>query len=151
MDTCTSCRAGYYLSNGDCKQGCSQNCFICSNSTTCNQCVSGYSLYYRESDVICAPCPITCRTCADGQPAGCLSCGIGFYLSGTTCIACTQNCMSCTTGGCNSCSDGYFLTSTLTCAPNCAIPCATCSSTDIKKCTSCIAGYNYNDVSGVCE
>ncbi len=47
LDTCTSCRQGFHLMSGDCKQGCPKNCFICSDLTTCSQCLSGYSLYPR--------------------------------------------------------------------------------------------------------
>ncbi len=43
------------------------------------------------------------------------------------------------------------MTGEQTCAPNCAIPCATCTTSDPTKCTSCVAGYTYDNVNGVCN
>ncbi len=147
---CTSCNSGFYLSNSTCIQGCSLNCFSCTNPTTCTQCLSGYTLFIQNNQTICAPCTTSCRTCALGQPGACLSCGTGFFLSGTTCIQCASNCNSCTATGCISCISGFFLTSSQSCSPNCMLPCATCSAVTPTKCTSCIAGYTYNDQANSC-
>jgi hypothetical protein len=105
----------------------------------------------NSTQSVCAPCTTNCRTCALGMPASCLSCGTGFYLSGSSCVACTPNCQSCNSGGCSSCIDGFFLTSSQTCSINCQLPCATCSSNNPTKCSSCIAGYNYVSTSFSCQ
>lgn len=47
--------------------------------------------------------------------------------------------------------DGYFLTSSQTCSVECAVPCATCSSTNPNKCLSCVAGYSYSSTSNTCS
>ncbi len=139
------------MKNSQCVQGCPLNCQTCSSSTACTQCASGYTLFVQSGSTICAPCTTSCRTCVEGQPSACLSCGAGFYLSGSTCVQCSTNCLTCTAAGCVSCIDGYFLTSAQTCSQNCILPCATCSTVTPNKCTSCIAGYSYNDVSNTCN
>lgn len=123
---------------------------MCSSATSCTQCLSGYTLFTQNNQMICAPCTTSCRTCAQGQPGACLSCGTGFFLSGNTCIQCLSNCNSCTATGCISCIDGFFLTSTQTCSQNCVLPCSTCSAITPTKCTTCIAGYLLNDLTNVC-
>ena len=148
---CLSCNDGFYLFNSTCTQGCPLNCYTCSGPSTCTQCLSGYTLFTQSNQLICAPCTTSCRTCAQGQPGSCMSCGVGFYLSGTTCLQCATNCNSCTAAGCISCIDGYFLTSTQSCSQNCVLPCATCSVVTPTTCKSCIAGYSYNDVSNTCN
>lgn len=148
--TCTSCLAGFYLSNSQCIQGCPLNCINCASSTVCSICASGYTLFNQGGNTLCVPCTTSCRTCAQGQPAACLSCGAGFYLSGSTCIQCSTNCLTCTASGCASCVSGYFLNSAQTCSQNCQLPCATCSSITPTKCTSCIAGYSYNNLFNSC-
>lgn len=93
----------------------------------------------------------SCRTCAEGKPSTCLTCGDGFYLKGTTCSPCSSNCASCTASGCLTCSQGFFMTSEQTCAEACTLPCATCSTTNPESCLSCIAGYSFNDVTKSCN
>ncbi len=139
------------MTNSTCIQGCSLNCLSCTSPTVCTQCLSGYTLFTQNGQTLCVPCTTSCRTCADGQPASCMSCGVGFYLSGNSCTQCSTNCGSCTAAGCISCVDGFFLTSTQTCAPNCVLPCATCSTITPTKCQSCIAGYMLNEVSNTCN
>lgn len=97
----------------------------------------------------CVLCISSCRQCATGQPSLCLSCGTGFYLSGSSCISCSQNCQSCNSLTCTSCAVGYYLNSGV-CAPNCIKPCSTCSNTDATSCRSCIAGYSYSNTSFTC-
>lgn len=43
------------------------------------------------------------------------------------------------------------MTSAQTCSQNCQLPCSTCSTVNPAKCTNCIAGYSYNDVSNTCN
>lgn len=150
-NTCTSCFAGYSLSvNKTCVIGCPQNCQYCSSSTVCTACNSGYTQFIQGSNTVCVPCIQTCRTCAQGQPATCLSCGTGFYLSGTICVPCATNCNQCTAAGCINCVSGFFLNSVGTCSVNCVLPCATCSSVNPNKCITCIAGYTINTLSSTC-
>ncbi len=149
-NACLSCNSGFYLSNSVCVQGCPLNCFSCSGPNTCTQCLSGYTLFNQNNQTICVPCTTSCRTCAQGQPGSCMSCGTGFFLSGTTCVQCSANCNSCTATGCISCIGGFFLTSTQSCSPNCALPCSTCSAVTPTKCTACIAGYAFNNQANTC-
>lgn len=92
----------------------------------------------------------SCRTCAEGRPSTCLSCGTGFYLLNVTCKPCAANCAECTAAGCLTCSPGFFMTSEQTCALNCILPCATCSPTAPDQCESCIAGYTFDNVNKEC-
>ena len=149
---CTSCRDGFYLNNFKCQKGCPQNCFTCSNLTTCTQCLSGYTVFTQKNstNIICAPCMSSCRTCAEGKPSTCLTCGEGFYLAGTVCKPCSRNCAECTSAGCTTCSTGFFITSEQTCGQNCILPCATCGSSNPESCLSCIAGYSFNDITKAC-
>lgn len=119
---------------------------MCSSLTVCTQCSNGYTLFLQGTGTICAPCISTCRTCAKGQPATCLSCGPGFYISAGNCIACTVNCNNCNSAGCMSCISGFFLTSALTCSLNCAVPCSSCLTGNPTKCTNCVAGYTPNSL-----
>jgi hypothetical protein len=100
--------------------------------------------------VQCVLCISSCRSCATNQPGLCLSCGIGFYLLGTSCISCSSNCQACSSLGCTSCVSGYYINSGL-CAPNCKLPCSTCSTSDTSSCRSCIAGYSYSNTSFTCN
>lgn len=77
VNTCTSCWDGYYLSENTCVKGCPKNCFACSNLTTCTQCRSGFTTFLSNSssEIGCAPCITSCRTCSQGKPASCLTCG----------------------------------------------------------------------------
>ena len=67
------------------------------------------------------------------------------------CQACSSFCLTCTNLGCNQCQVGYTLTSTFTCQPNCKSPCATCSASNTRSCTSCLAGYTYNPSTFSCN
>ena len=126
------------------------NCLNCISSTKCTQCLSGYTLFNQNSNQICAPCITTCRTCALGKPASCLTCGSGFYLSGASCVPCITNCNACNAAGCSACITCYFLTSALTCSLKCILPCSTCLSGSPNLCTACIAGYSYNSLTNTC-
>lgn len=149
---CTSCFTGFSLSvSKTCVAGCPQNCLYCSSATICSVCSSGYTLFTQGSNTVCGPCIQTCRTCAMGQPATCLTCGAGFYLSGTSCTPCATNCNQCSAAGCLNCVSGYFLNSANTCSANCIVPCATCSNVNPTKCLSCIAGYSLNSLSNSCN
>ena len=149
-NNCTSCWDGFYLNGTECVKGCPENCFSCSSATTCVECLSGYTLFNDAGTLTCAPCISSCRTCAEGQPSQCLACGEGFYLTGSSCTPCADNCAECSGAGCTKCADDFFMTSEQTCAPNCILPCATCKSSDPNACMSCAAGYKFDDVAGVC-
>lgn len=98
------------------------------------------------------PCLSNCRGCSSQANAVCVSCGQGFFVNqNQVCQACTPFCLTCTSLGCNTCNPGYTLTSTFTCQPNCKSPCATCSSSNIRSCTSCLAGYTYNPSTFTCN
>lgn len=86
-------------------------------------CIDGYS---AGLDGACLPCVSNCRKCAQSFQSVCLDCGIGFYLSNSTCVVCPQFCLSCNLMGCVTCLNGYFLNNQSKCIANCASPCATC-------------------------
>jgi peptidoglycan/xylan/chitin deacetylase (PgdA/CDA1 family) len=108
---------------------------------------AGYS-FARIDDVpdikaALPPCDATCATC-DGVGSGyCLTCNLGRYFSGGSCITC------------NTCGPGLYQTAACTptsntvCAP-CDGSCATCSGGGPTSCTSCAAN-KYLTGGGSCQ
>lgn len=142
---CTACWDGFSLNaSSSCVKGCPKNCFTCTSLTSCTKCLSGYTTFKSNNSVLCVPCVTNCRSCAEGRPSVCLSCGSGFYLDRNTCKRCSSKCSQCTAKGCTSCLSGYYLTVNQTCAPRCKFPCSTCSTTDPQSCLTCMAGYVLN-------
>lgn len=98
------------------------------------------------------PCLSNCRGCSSQANAVCVTCGQGFYLNAQqVCQACTQYCLVCSSVGCSQCQVGYTLAPDFTCTLNCKPPCATCSSTSNTVCTSCLAGYLYDQTTNQCN
>ena len=119
---------------------------------------------------MCTTCILPCVTCSS-SPELCLSCEDDLYLfnstcitqcppncyytSGSTCLPCTQNCLTCTTlASCSLCTTGYYLMSggcVTTCPDShpiisnrqcmgCSSECATCSGSP-TNCTTCTVFY----------
>ena len=109
-NTCSSCKTGYYSSNGKCiARPTISNCASYSGAS-CAYCNSGYYLSggycYEHSHIAnCASMSTTSDTC--------LSCYSGYYLYAGTCHAHTtvENCTqySATSDQCTSCNTGYRL------------------------------------------
>lgn len=126
--TCSSCRAGYYISSGQCLTCPTlSNCNYCdsTNSKKCISCTTGYYLNSRGS---CIACPQT----------GCSACS-----SQTTCLAV---------------KDGYYLITDIsnkatgnvgTCGGNCAtcfyspLTCLSCKTNSQLIGTTCLSNENY--------
>lgn len=75
--------------------------------------------------------------------ASCTTCVSGYYLDGTSCIKCTNNCNTCETATkCFTCvSNSYYLTTSNTClsCSNMDAACMTCS--NLNKCLTCKDGF----------
>ena len=89
-------------------------------------------------------CPVQCATCTTSTT--CTSCLSGYYLSGSSCLACMPVCATCTDGStCSSCKNNLVISGSV-CA--CASPtvlraadttCIACSTND-PNCQTC--AYN---------
>jgi len=116
LSYCTSCPAGYSLSNGICTSPsvgngsinsgssyCGLNCGSCvniGNTYTCKLCLLGSVLSpINGSYEICLPCLTGCSICSSSIFGICLSCFRGNYLdtsNGYICTPCNSNCFNCT-------------------------------------------------------
>lgn len=122
--TCKACKAGYYLSNGNCLTCPSlSNCIYCNQfkSTTCISCAIGY---YLSSNGSCTTCPQTgCGACI--SDLYCTTAKDGYFLAVDTSGAYTGDVLTCS-GLCATC-----LGSPLTCL--------TCKQGAVKTGTTCIS------------
>lgn len=94
----TSCRAGYYLSAGQCAP-CPANS-TCTSYTnfTCNN-------GFYKSNKACVTCPTNHKTCNNEG----FTCKDGYYRSGDKCEQCQGvGVATCTADGATSCTDNYF-------------------------------------------
>ncbi len=103
------CPDGQYLlpSPGIGCGNCPTNCDRCKNSTYCQVCASGYSLFYASSTAV------SCEA----------QCPVGYYSSSGVCVVCMSNCADCSDSTtCVICSSGYLLSadskSCVTTCPN---------------------------------
>jgi cysteine-rich repeat protein len=55
-DTCSTCSAGYFLSQGLCKS-CLAACSTCSSADSCTQCAAGYYAYPKNTSSCQSSCP----------------------------------------------------------------------------------------------
>lgn len=120
------------------------NCLSCSNSTTCNSCLSGYSVTASGG---CLQCSIpSCLSCTTNN--FCSACQNGLSIStGGTCVICQNTgCALCSSDNvCRQCINGMQAVNAqvgIGCV-TCSIPnCATCS--DNNVCVNCIQGFQLN-------
>lgn len=109
---CSQCSEGYYRANSSSCSACSQNCKVCSNSSVCSGCKTGYFIQAGG----CTPVSVTIASCS-------------AYSNVT--VNGTNKCLGC--------ASGYYLsTSSLQCIP-CSITCTSCYGDHFGKCTSCIS------------
>ena len=173
--TCTTCRAGTYLSAGACLV-CTTPCLTCSAATTnCTACVPGYYLSSNQciacatgckscsasgcSDCFprytlfngnCLLCGPDCTGCASSNILECTSCAAQFFLNGTACSRCPSDCLTCSSASyCEVCENGYFSDASGVCREECKLPCATCNSNSSSQCASCFAGFTLT-ANGTC-
>ena len=166
-NTCTStCPVGYFADPAafTCL-ACMYSCTTCTDNSTCSSCSSATHRYLNGTQCLPQPgffdnstnvapaCVSPCATCT--SLSVCTTCLVGFYLSGSTCLACstvTANCSRCDAAGttCTSCQLGYVLNaSTLACdvVPCYDLHCLACPNS-MAVCTQCSSGYR--PVNGVC-
>jgi proprotein convertase subtilisin/kexin type 5 len=120
---------------------CTGPCATCSGAITyCLSCTSGNVLYYTEATCsahcpdgeydggsgACKPCAIYCKTCSSSA-LDCQSCkslgGVGYYLSGTSCLI--------------SCPEGTFKNSSALTCDVCPSGCPSCFGPTLADCYSC--------------
>lgn len=158
---CLRCKPGLVLLNGICQNSCPlaffrdannicQRCIgfcdICSDSTSCTTCSSGYFLHpsrqlcsltrfcndgFRQENGICLPCAVS----------GCRECNTNRF----TCSSCTNPLLNVDQLSCvTTCPAGRFRNGNN--CDRCPITCATC--TDVNNCTSCATRFMLNG--GLC-
>ncbi|KAJ6520275.1 insulin-like growth factor binding protein [Mycena sanguinolenta] len=175
--TACNCLNGECASGGSCT--CNSGWTTAANGTACAACASGFFL---TSTGDCKVCELGCSSCAAGT-GNCLTCAPNFtqdqndatkctavptsaagvtcpdgsFGDGTSCVACSASCQTCsgpTSNDCTLCPQTHYLTNNGSCvsasstgvcegsnliADNNKGECDTCGA----KCTSCeIAGFN---------
>lgn len=138
---CVGCTNGC-IRLTDCSLCLNPLCELCSDFTSCDQCVtnasglaacqcdSGY--FFGVNSRICDPCSSICKTCSGSTANSCLSCQSTAQLAGTTCTCATEYYMVQTTGQCSPCQ----------------IPCLACS--DSSTCLSCQANAQISGSTCLC-
>lgn len=88
LSNCTSCKIGYYLSDGTCLE-CPDGCKTCTSATRCLSCNNSYTLEFPDIQFrqhLCVQCLYPCLTCF-GNKYSCTSCVSGYYFNGWKCVA----------------------------------------------------------------
>ena len=148
---CTSCALDYFFVSGT-SGSCSKSCpsgTVKVNSTLC-------SCDYTK----CKTCAITITTCTSCDVGLFLlngacgtTCGQGYYANNFICIACSSNCINCTSTTCFACNSSAIhlynnicystcpvaTTASPTSCITCPQGCAVCTSSTM--CTSCFSIY----------
>ncbi|EAR86011.2 leishmanolysin family protein (macronuclear) [Tetrahymena thermophila SB210] len=133
--SCTKCKDGMYLINGECYQ-CSGKCQTCEkNAFQCTSCKQKQFLNNYE----CLQCHSSCQTCF-GISTNCTSCQQGFSKDPLTGL-CINNLPRC--------KSNEYLDKDYQCQ-QCELPCASCFNLP-NKCQSCISGYIYNSQTFQCQ
>ena len=110
-------------------------------------CLAGFYLNSGRVCIACANLPSNCISC--DAVTSCTQCKDGFYLSGTTCIACSANFLSCNSANfCTRAAAGYYIQRGLRhkltgVVVACTSPCATCI-VNGNFCRSCTTGFTLN-------
>ena len=124
--TCTDCKSGMFLFNGECLS-CQDRCLKCLSDGRCLGCETGY--YVSETHT-CAKCMDNCAICSSATSCG--TCAPGYFLSTSNgvsnCLTCIENCAECKQTGtasfeCTNCAPGYYLAGTqcVKCLANCEL------------------------------
>ncbi|XP_064164994.1 proprotein convertase subtilisin/kexin type 5-like [Anguilla rostrata] len=146
------------------------------NTRTCVlACPSGF---YADNRGRCKKCYFLCETCVGSRRDQCTSCkpgyhaqegsgscvsgcGDGYYLDGSVCRKCSENCVKCTSSDvCTECAPGTSLHGSLchrSCEPGsfysrerkeceaCDGACASCTGSGKGECTTCAEGFLLED------
>jgi len=83
---------------------------------------------------LCTACPVGCKVCTSA--ISCSTCTTGFYIAGSSCLACTSNCLTCTVAGCTMCNSLSTLISGL------CFFCTDLSKSGSSGCQTCITVSN---------
>lgn len=153
--TCTSCVAGFALTNNTCI-GTLPNCTTFNVATSlCTQCQVGFlpiNGYPTGSCESCGgPCPAFCTAVANQQ---CVGCSAGFFPYNDQCVTLPYGCAVGSVKGCTNCSTG-FLPSVLPTPAAPIIPGCyknnvwNCAIANATNCLGCMPGYNLS--AGQCD
>ena len=141
---CTSCPAGFYLSDVECL-ACNTGCATCDVNGNCLTCSPGYKL----SSTICVPCTAT------SGPSDC-NCALGTFWK-SQCVPCSVGCNVCTTvTACITCKPKYYMDNNLcvrSADPNCLVVYAGVPNSKNQAtgvCQSCIPTSYYDSVNRIC-
>lgn len=125
---CTSCTAGFFLSNALCSR-CDSSCLTCNgpSDSNCLSCIGTATLnngYCSGCSSTCAECSGTrCIACANAYfifNGNCLSaCPPGTFSNGSICTPCDSSCSRCNATACLNCSDGFLYILKEKCYKNC--------------------------------
>ena len=118
--TCTTCKAGYFMSAAGVCTWCTGG-----KGKNADQKTSAATVATLAAACVATCTPASnCGTCAASALGVCLTCGPGRYLDTAvgatkdTCVSCTTGCKTCTTTGltnCPTCSDNFYYSATNTC------------------------------------
>ena len=183
QNQCSQCiPIGAFHSGGNTCLLCDSSCLNCVGSTNTDCTVCTLANPYKENfnggkgscltacpsgqisdlNYNCINCPINCVQCQYGTPLRCISCYIGFYLTGVVCSPCDSSCLTCNgpaNFNCLSCPTNIYLymntcfqscpsgtvadNINFICLP-CVYPCQTCSLLNQSLCGSCYSSYYLN-------
>ncbi|WWC89025.1 uncharacterized protein L201_003943 [Kwoniella dendrophila CBS 6074] len=154
---CSSCQEGYLLEDGKCVRKCNEGWFLpegnAAKNGTCQKC-----------DSTCSACVFTFTTCTScpsplfASGGSCLSsCPSGSTPINGTCAPCPTDCASCSSPTeCSACPSSRPVLSNGKCVEYCPKDqyfddtygcqacdwtCSSCTSNNLKSCTSCPDGY----------
>lgn len=113
-------------------KACLYDCYTCTNSSNCATCDANISFrelnnissrcvaiagYYDDGSTnVAKSCGGNCATCVS-PGTSCLSCVVGSYQNGTSCLSCLANCATCTSStACTACLNTFTLISDTNCS-----------------------------------
>ena len=173
--TCTSCKAGMYLNvlTNTCVTSCPTNyvgsngvcdCAVNYYGATCTACNCGLGGTCDDGATGSGNC--TCNTGYKQTTVNgpCNTCASGYFLSGTTCVACPANCTTCSSATvCTQCAGTLLVQpGSASCASGCPTSyysngvsylacdtsCLTCSGAGANLCVTCNATSTLRYLSG---